>query len=627
MITVTAKGNITYTYDASGSKLKKVTVDNSVGGKTITTTTTYLGALVFESRITAHADPLDYTDRLQFAGHEEGRTRFIPIAGATPAKLVYDYFLKDHLGNVRIVLTDDQQTDAYPAATMETATAAAEETYYTNLSTTRVLRPALFPVATGQAMVAKVGSGAGSSKIGPAIILKVMAGDKVNLQANSWWNTAATPGTAVSPLNDLILAMATAIAPVSAGKALATELQAATVLSPNITSFLGSQSNIAGRPKAYINWILLDEQFKYVSTGSGFEQVDNNGVLKTHMRTNLPVTASGYLYIYVSNETPNIDVFFDNLQVSHIRGPLVEETHYYPFGLTMAGISSKAAGKLDNRKLFNEGTERTTDLDLNWDETRFRSYDPQMGRFLQIDPFSEISDHLSPFTYASNNPILRNDPFGLKDTVVNGQSANTAPTLDPVVVRGKKKPEHTNTSTSSAGAPALPLYYPTIVPGPGRVIPFHKPPVNLPTPSIGVGSVSARLLGTFIGAMWPSPVGIGSERPNPNFSPFPYHGNRKDNSNPHIVYEFIFEPTDGFTPILKYGISDEYRNGFERPENQKPLLSALYGASVTWHIYTRTADRKTAEFIERLLVTQHENHWGEKPRAQIKPNSFDIWPF
>ena len=280
MITITAKGNITYTYDASGSKLKKVTVDNSLGGKTITTTTTYLGALVFESRITAPADPLDYTDRLQFAGHEEGRTRFVPIAGATPAKLVYDYFLKDHLGNVRMVLTDDQQTDAYPAATMETATAAAEETYYTNLSTTRVPRPTLFPVATGQAMVAKVGSGVGSSKIGPAIILKVMAGDKFNLQANSWWNTAATPGTAVSPLNDLILAMATAIAPVSAGKALATELQAATVLSPNITSFLGSQSSVAGRPKAYINWILLDEQFKYVSTGSGFEQVDDINILQ-----------------------------------------------------------------------------------------------------------------------------------------------------------------------------------------------------------------------------------------------------------------------------------------------------------------------------------------------------------
>lgn len=36
-----------------------------------------------------------------------------------------------------MVLTEDQQVDAYPAATMETAQAATEEAYYAGVNTTR----------------------------------------------------------------------------------------------------------------------------------------------------------------------------------------------------------------------------------------------------------------------------------------------------------------------------------------------------------------------------------------------------------------------------------------------------------------------------------------------------------
>lgn len=68
----------------------------------------------------------DYTDKLQFTGHEEGRIRALYTNTATPNTITgfaYDYMLKDHLGNVRMVLTDELVTDMYPAATMETATA------------------------------------------------------------------------------------------------------------------------------------------------------------------------------------------------------------------------------------------------------------------------------------------------------------------------------------------------------------------------------------------------------------------------------------------------------------------------------------------------------------------------
>jgi hypothetical protein len=94
---------------------------------------------------------------------------------------------------------------------------------------------------------------------------------------------------------------------------------------------------------------LFDEQFKLVSSTSSFERVNAAGVIEPNVRTGMPITQSGYLYIYVSNNTPNIPVYFDNLKVKHIRGALLETNEYYPYGLKMANISYRAASTLTNR--------------------------------------------------------------------------------------------------------------------------------------------------------------------------------------------------------------------------------------------------------------------------------------
>jgi hypothetical protein len=43
------------------------------------------------------------------------------------------------------------------------------------------------------------------------------------------------------------------------------------------------------------------------------------------------------------NSSLFLDMFFDNLTVQHHSGPLVEENSYYPHGLKIAALGSRAA--------------------------------------------------------------------------------------------------------------------------------------------------------------------------------------------------------------------------------------------------------------------------------------------
>lgn len=100
-------------------------------------------------------------------------------------------------------------------------------------------------------------------------------------------------------------------------------------------------------------------------------------------------------------------------------------TYYTAFGLTMAGISSKAMNKLQNNRKFNDGSELenkefSDGSGLELYDTKFRKMDPQIGRFWQVDPLSIISNNWSPYAYVMNNPILFNDPLGLDTVSVTG---------------------------------------------------------------------------------------------------------------------------------------------------------------------------------------------------------------
>lgn len=154
--------------------------------------------------------------------------------------------------------------------------------------------------------------------------------------------------------------------------------------------------------------------------------------------------AEGYVqhreghYFYVYHYTDHLG----NIRLSYGLDPetglikIMEENHYYPFGLKHDNYNTQHLGyssytdeneieyivlaempKFVGDGSYNvkyQGQERQDELGLNWDSFKWRNYDYALGRFMSIDPLSEKYAYQSPYNFSENRVVDCRELEGLE---------------------------------------------------------------------------------------------------------------------------------------------------------------------------------------------------------------------
>mgnify|MGYP000882744236 CR=1 FL=1 len=101
----------------------------------------------------------------------------------------------------------------------------------------------------------------------------------------------------------------------------------------------------------------------------------------------------------------------NNRMVVNQSGTVVQQTDYYPFGMTF-----NKGGSSDNKYLYN-GKELQEDAIgngvMDWYDYGARMYDPALGRWHVMDKVAESYFRHSPYSNCFNNPIKYYDPNGM----------------------------------------------------------------------------------------------------------------------------------------------------------------------------------------------------------------------
>ena len=392
LINITGKGTIQIIYDADGNKLQK---RYTPAGSSTANTTTYINEFVYQGTSVSGATP---NETLSYINFEEGRIRAVTTvssgngfdgltidgsmdlptgqAGLPNSKRgAYDFFVRDYQQNIRMILTDETHT-GINECTMETSRASNEDPVFGQPGASNEVEQTRFTKPTGWASntsssVSNLGSL--THKMGPNALLKVMAGDQISATTQYYYQNAVTNTTGNNLTTSIVTALIQSIlgSPATTGldkgntTPISTELNA----DPNFISATAPDANNAAgtNPKAYMTIVFFDERFNYVAENSMALRVSTAGDYAAPLvLANIKAPKNGFAYIYLSNESSE-PVYFDNFTVSDNRGRIIEEDHYYAYGLKIAGISSKKLpdpneGNIDNKIYTTIKSSLTTQI-------------------------------------------------------------------------------------------------------------------------------------------------------------------------------------------------------------------------------------------------------------------------
>ncbi len=146
-------------------------------------------------------------------------------------------------------------------------------------------------------------------------------------------------------------------------------------------------------------YVYIDNKLRYIQIPGGriTYTLLNHGYLKKQYEYNL------------TDHLGNVRVTFTD--DGNGNAEILQEDHYYPFGLRMSGQHYTVPNiNLVNKYLYN-GKELQDQT--NYYDYGFRQMDPQLGRWHVVDALAEMYLSTSPYAYVMNDPINRIDVMGL----------------------------------------------------------------------------------------------------------------------------------------------------------------------------------------------------------------------